>query len=224
MSTAATATQSKVIDAISAAMPRMDPAEQRIVTATYGLLAEGRPVPVEAVAEAAGLPVARVEQMLGSWPGVYRDGGGQVIGFWGLTVTRLEPEYRFLTGGKTCYTWCALDTLFIPGFLGKQVAVEATCPVTGEKIALTVGPDGVSELTPSGAVVSMLIPDRPFGYDVIESFCHRVLFFANSDAGASWTARHEGTTLLSVEEAFEVGRAVSERIAPDLYGAREVSR
>jgi hypothetical protein len=70
----------------------------------------------------------------------------------------------------------------------------------------------------------MLIPDRPFGYDVIESFCHRVLFFANSDAGASWTARHEGTTLLSVEEAFEVGRAVSERIAPDLYGAREVSR
>jgi alkylmercury lyase len=218
MSTA-TATQSKFVDAIAAAMPRMHPAEQRIVAATYGLLAEGRPVPVESVAEAAGLRVARVEELLGSWPGVYRDGEGQVIGFWGLTVARLEPEYRFLTGGKTSYTWCALDTLFIPGFLGKQVAVEATCPVTGQKIAFTVGPDGVHELTPRGAVVSMLVPGRAFGYDVIETFCHRVLFFANPEAGASWTARHEGTTLLSVQEAFEVGRAVSERIAPDVYGA-----
>ena len=37
---------------------------------------------------------------------------------------------------------------------------------------------------------------------------------------ARWAAEHEGTTLLSVGEAFELGRAISKRIAPDLFGAR----
>ena len=55
---------------------------------------------------------------------------------------------------------------------------------------------------------------------MIESFCHRVLFFASEEAGRSWAAEHEGTTLLSVQEAFELGRAMSERIAPDVFGAR----
>ena len=36
---------------------------------------------------------------------------------------------------------------------------------------------------------------------------------------ARWAAEHEGTTSLSVEEAFELGRAMSKRIAPDLFGA-----
>ena len=86
-------------------------------------------------------------------------------------------------------------------------------------MSLVVDKDGVHELRPAGAVVSMVIPDGPFGYDVIESFCHRVLFFASEEAGASWTAEHEGTTLLSVHEAFELGRG-SERVYPDIFGAR----
>lgn len=113
-----------------------------------------------------------------------------------------------------------MDTLFIPVFLGKTVGVEATCPVTGERVSLIVDRHGVRELRPTGAVVSIVIPDGPFGYDVIESFCHRVLFFASDEAGARWAAEHEGTSLLPVQEAFELGRALSERIAPDIFGER----
>ncbi len=50
---------------------------------------------------------------------------------------------------------------------------------------------------------------------MIESFCHRVLFFASEASGATWVAEHEGTMLLSIEEAFEVGRHLMKRIAPD---------
>jgi len=32
-------------------------------------------------------------------------------------------------------------------------------------------------------------------------------------------AEHDGTTLLPVEKAFELGRLLTERVAPDVYGA-----
>lgn len=209
----------EMADAISSAMPRLDATEQRIAIGTYRLLAKGEPVSSEAIAHATNNPVGRVEEALNSWPGVYRDDEGRVVGFWGLTTARLEPAYRFLIDGKTSYAWCALDTLFIPALLGKTVGVEATCPVTGERVSLVVDRSGVSDLKPSGAVVSMVIPDGPFGCDVIESFCRKVLFFASEEAGASWTAKNKGTTLLSVQEAFELGRGF-ERVYPDIFGLR----
>ncbi len=213
------ATLSEMAEAIRTAMPHMDATEQRIAIGTYRLLAAGEPVSSEAIASATNNPVGRVEEALNSWPGVYRDDEARVVGFWGLTIARLDPEYRFLIDGKTSYAWCALDTLFIPALLGKTVAVEATDPVTGERVSLVVDSNGVRDLKPSGAVVSMLIPDGPFDYDVIESFCHKVLFFASEEAGASWTAKHKGTTLLSVQEAFELGRGF-ERVYPDIFGLR----
>ncbi len=215
------ATIEEMADAIRSAMPQLDATEQRIAISTYRLLAAGYPVSSEAIARATDTAVGRVENALGSWPGVYRDDEGRVVGFWGLTIAKLEgePEYRFLIDGKTSYAWCALDTLFIPGLLGKTVSVEAADPVTGEQVSLVVDQNGVRDLKPSGAVVSMVIPDGPFGYDVIESFCRKVLFFASEATGRSWTAVHEGTTLLSVDEAFELGRG-SERVYPDIFGAK----
>ncbi|GAC1476388.1 MAG: hypothetical protein PVSMB3_19120 [Candidatus Dormibacteraceae bacterium] len=206
--------------AISSAMPILDATEQQIATVIYRLLAKAEPVTPQAVAQVIEVPVGRVEEALKLWPGVYRDDAGRVVGFWGLAIAKLEPEYRFLIDGKISYAWCALDTLFIPAFLGKTVGVEATCPVTGERVSLIVDRNGVRQVTPPRAVVSMVVPDGPFGYDLIESFCHRVLFFASEEAGATWVADHAGTRLLSVQEAFEVGRALSERIAPDLFGVR----
>ena len=201
-------TVAELTEAISAATPVLDADGQRIVMATYRLLAQGEPVTADAIGRAIELPIGRVEKALSSWPGVYRDHDGRVVGFWGLALAALDPEYRWVVEGKTSYAWCALDTLFIPAYLGKTVRVEATDPVTGAPVSLMVDETGVRELTPSGAVVSMVIPDGPFGFDVIESFCHRVLFFASEDAGRSWVAQHKGTTLLSVQEAFELGQSV----------------
>src|SRR2546428_1932937 len=206
-------------DAIVGAMPRLDATEQRIAIATYRFLAEGEPVSTAAIAMATNQSEGRVEKALNSWPGVYRDDEGRVVGFWGLTTAKLDPEYRFLIDGKTSYAWCALDTLFIPALLGKTVAVEATDSVTGERVSLVVDSNGVRDLKPSGAVVSMLIPDGPFDYDVIESFCHKVLFFASEEAGASWDAKHKWTTLLSVPAAAELARRI-ERGYPAMSGLR----
>lgn len=208
----------KLATAISGAMPKLSATEQQIAIATYRLLAEGKPVATEVIAGGAGVPTAQVESALNSWPGVYRDDSGRVAGFWGLAIAPLDPEYRLQSEGKTSYGWCALDTLFIPPLLGVTVAVRATDPVNGEPVSLVVDGNGAHEVTPPGAVVSMVIPEGPFGYDVIESFCHKVLFFTSEESGRKWVGEHEGTTLLTVGEAFQVGSFAPKFVYPDVFG------
>jgi hypothetical protein len=59
--------------------------------------------------------------------------------------------------------------------------------------------------------VSFLAPDAPWDHGVIQGFCHYVLFFTSRETGEQWAAKHEGTFLLSVAEAYEVGRRVNAR-------------
>ena len=207
--------------AISGAMPKLSATEQQIAIATYRLLADGKPVATQAIAGQVGVPTAQVEAALDSWPGVYRDDAGRVAGFWGLAIAPLDPEYRLQSAGKTSYAWCALDTLFIPPLLGETVTVRASDPVNGQPVSLVVDGNGAHDVTPPGAVVSMVIPDRPFDYDVIDSFCHRVLFFTSEESGGKWVAEHEGTTLLTVGEAFQVGSFAPKFVYPDVFGQQK---
>lgn len=206
--------------AISGAMPKLDLTDQQIQTEIHRLMSSADPVDPADVATALGVPVELVNARLDSWPGVYRDPQGRVVGFWGQALSVIEAEYRFKVDGKTTYAWCALDTLFIPKVIGKTVRVEAFDPVTGEPVSLVVTPDGVRDLQPAGAVVSMVVPDAPFGFDVIESFCSRVFFFASEATGAKWAGEHPGTTILSVDEAFKVGQVATQLTSPDLFGKK----
>ena len=206
--------------AISAAMPKLDLTDQQIRNEIHRFMSSGEPVDPADVAATIGVPVELVNARLDSWPGVYRDAAGRVVGFWGQALSIIEAEYRFEVDGKTTYAWCALDTLFIPKLIGKTVRVEAFDPVTGEPVSLVVSPDGVRDVVPAGAVISMVVPDAPFGYDVIEAFCSRVFFFASRATGAKWAGEHPGTTILSIDEAFNVGRIANERTAPDLFGKK----
>ncbi|MFN2505769.1 MAG: organomercurial lyase [Acidimicrobiales bacterium] len=123
-------------------------------------------------------------------------------------------------GGHELSTWCAWDTLFITPILGRVAEVASSCPVTGRPVALTVGPEGVRRADPAETVVSFLSPKQPWGDDVISSFCHYVLFFASPEAGARWVHDHPGTFLLSLDDAFELGRRANAlRFGPALAAA-----
>jgi alkylmercury lyase len=193
--------------------------EERVALAIYRGLAEGEPVRVDGLASEVGIPATEAEALLERWPGVFRDSQGRIVGFWGLTIEKLTPTHRIRLDGRDLFAWCAWDTLFLPGLIGKAARVESDCPTTGETISLEVGPDGVGDVSHPSAVVSFLRPEREFDADVIDSFCHFVLFFANEDAGARWVRDHEGTFLLSLEEAFELGRLVNEQNFPSTIGA-----
>ena len=187
------------------ALPPLDPEEQSIAVALYRLLAEGKPVTDERLAQAAEVASETVAHALGKWPGVYRNDAGEVIGFWGLTLSEMPP-HAFHVDGRRLWTWCAWDSLFIPAVLNKTARVDSICATTGEPVQATVGPNGVEQVSPAGAVISFLRPKGKFDHDVILSFCHHVLFFSSPQAGEQWIADRQDVFLLSLEQGFELGR------------------
>ena len=203
-------------EAVAKAEPDFDGPKRSVALATYQRLAEGSPASVADIAQRAGEGAELVESVLASWPGVHRSGDGDVVGFWGLTIEELVPTHAFEVRGRQLYTWCAWDTLFLPGLLGAEARVQSACPVTAETVSLVVDPDRVVKTSHPNAVVSFLVPERGFDADVIQSFCHFVHFFASPGDGERWTAEHPGTFLLPLEEAFEVGRLVNALNFPGL--------
>lgn len=204
--------------AVAKAAPDFDEEQQRVALSVYRRLAEGSPAPNHEIAERAHVSPQRVRELLGSWPGVFLDGGDRVVGFWGLTIQRLAPTHRFVAEGRELFGWCAWDTLFLPEILGKTVEVDSVCPTTGERVTAVVSPSQIVETSHPDAVVSFLVPDRDFDADVIQSFCHFVHLFATPEAGRSWMEEHPGTFLLSLEDAFELGRRVNAFNFPSAFG------
>jgi alkylmercury lyase len=204
--------------AVAKAAPDFDGEQQRIALEVYRRLAEGSPAPASDVAERAGVKVDRVSRLLATWPGVYLDGDGSVIGFWGLAINNLSPRHRLEVDGRELFAWCAWDTLFLPGIVDATASVESVCPTTGDVVSLVVSSERLLHVSHPGAVVSFLLPDRDFDADVIQSFCHFVHFFASREAGEAWTASHPGTFLLSLDEAFELGRLVNALNFPSALG------
>jgi len=180
--------------------------EQVASVALYRLLAAGCPVDPQRLAAAVGIPVQRIGEMLDGWPGVYRDDGGGVVGYWGLGLAEMDHRFE-VVGGCELFTWCAWDTLFIPEILGKAARVRSACPVSGLEIRLMVTPTGIEGVEPAGTSVSFLRPeDGKISEDVIGNFCRYVHFFCSEEAGLEWSAEYDGTFVLSLQEAYHIGK------------------
>ncbi|MGH8946219.1 MAG: organomercurial lyase [Acidimicrobiia bacterium] len=191
---------------VVAASPALDSEGKRIAVQAYHLLAHGEPVSPAEIAEAAGVPRERVEERLRSWPLVLWDDQDRVVGFFGLQVHHIEPTHSIEVEGRTVYGWCAWDTLFITEILGNETHVESTDPHSGASIRLTVTPEGVTEVQPPEAVVSLLLPDGGLGADAIQRFCHRIYFFASPQSAQQWMADRPGMFAVTVAEAFQLGQ------------------
>lgn len=204
----------KKVDAVLSLFPseflRLSGAGQKVSVHAYRLLAKGTPVGLEDLAKEAGLREAQVRRILREWSGVYYDDAGRIIGYWGLALP--EMAYRFEVEGRTLYTCCAWDSLFIPAILRKSARVESRCPETGTAIWLTVTPEGVQDRRPTDIVMSFLRPEAAkLRENLILHFCHYVHFFCSHDAGSRWVSKHPNTYLLSIEEAYHLGRQKNER-------------
>ncbi|NUR05358.1 MAG: organomercurial lyase MerB [Streptomyces sp.] len=172
------------------------------------LLADGQPVTLARLAAASGQPAETVERAVANWPDTEYDDQGRITGY-GLTLT--PTPHRFTVNGTQLYAWCALDTLFFPAVIGRPACVESPCHATGTPVCLTVDPAaGVTALDPATAVVSIATPER--ATSVRTEFCDLGHFFATPQAGRDWQARHPGTSLLCVADAYEVSRPLSDAL------------
>ena len=197
-------TVDELADAIAAAMVDIDEQGRRIAVTLYELLAEGDPVPMARLAERSRIPEAVVRSTVDGWPGVFRDNEGRLVGFWGLAIPEMAHRFQ-IEGGKPIHAWCALDPFLIVPVIRRSAHVQSRDPVTGEEITMTVTPDGVEDLSPATAVVSFVVPDKPFDEGVINTFCHYVLNFASLESAERWASGRDGIALLPVSAAFDVG-------------------
>jgi len=204
--------------ALEGALPELDENGVRLALALYHQLATGKPVSEGALAAETQLPAGQIGELLSTWPGIFRDDDGNIVGFWGLAVVDMPP-HRYCLGDTQMSVWCAFDPLFIPRLLGTEAQVESVDGWSGEPISLTIAPGGVQQSSSSEMVLSFLRPDGKFDADVVVNFCHFVHFFATRENGERWAAEHPGVFLLDMGEAD----ALAERFAGSIVHGRRVT-
>ena len=168
------------------------------------LLAEGHPVSIRGVADAIGRPVSEVAPLLHASHNIEWDEDGAIVGT-GLTLR--PTQHRMRVKGRMLYAWCALDTLMYAPLLAATADIESPCAMTGTLIHVTVTPTGVASVTPAGAVVSIVVPQNRL--TIRQSFCNFVHFFRSAEAAASWLRQHPDAVVLSVAEAYTLGRRLT---------------
>lgn len=198
------------------------PEEQRAAIALYRELAKGQPVDSAQLGRALGVSPEDAQALLSRDAirvFIYPDDQGRVLGFGGLAAAPMH--HRFEVDGRALATWCAWDSLFIPEILGRPARVTSPDPETGEVVRLIVSPDRIESAEPQGAVVSFMLPEpgdfSTSATNVMASFCHYVFFFASRSSGDRWAAKHPGTFLYSLEEAFQLAKRLNARnFGPEL--------
>jgi alkylmercury lyase len=188
----------------TAALPDLDPSEQRLALTILRLLGEGEPFGAPELAARAERSLDEVRSDLDRLPMLQYDDQGRVVAYDGLS---LKPTAHVLeVDGRTLYTWCALDALYLPELLGRPARIRSTSPESGEAISLTIDEEGVHEIAPAGAVMTLHGVSGIDLKDPVGTFCCYVNFFASEEAAGEWVKRNEGTYIASIAEGFEYGR------------------
>jgi len=170
------------------------------------LLVQGQPVAPELLASRLHRDLDEVRAILAAHPELEYDAQGKLVGS-GLTL--VQTAHQFQVGQRILFAWCAFDTLTYPVELHLSAQVTSRCPVTESSIRFTVTPEQVLDLDPGEAQVS-LVMDVAAGccYNVREDVCNYGHFFASRQAATQWQAAHPQVVILSVEEAYQVGKLV----------------
>ncbi len=164
------------------------------------LLVQGRPVAPELLAHRLHWELEEVRSILQAHPELEYDEQGNLIGS-GLTL--VPTAHQLQVEQRTLFAWCAFDTLTYPVDLHLS-------------IRLTLTPEQVLDLDPGEAQVSLVV-DVAAGccLNVREDVCHYGHFFASREAAFLWQAAHQEVVILSVEEAYRVGKLVEGVRFPD---------
>jgi alkylmercury lyase len=187
------------------------PDVSRLMVLLWREIARGGPVSpeqVEQIASALDIPQQTAREVLHKM--CERDRDGNVVGIAGLSQNK--HPHRFTVNGTRLSTWCAWDSLFLPVMLQQTAEVSSLCPATGEVIRLIITPEGVTSYQPASTAISIVIPQPTSnGLESVEeiwmTFCHHIHFFSSPQAAQEWfAARGQQIAILTIEEAFELGR------------------
>jgi alkylmercury lyase len=144
-----------------------------------------------------------------------RDAQDQIVGAMGLSLQ--DHPHRLSVNGVALSAWCAEDTLFLPAILRQPVTVASPSPVSGELIRLRVSSERVEEVSPAGAVVSLVLVDPSREHmasveAIWSAFCNHIHFFVTRDEAEQWATGRDDIAILSVDEGFAWQRPVWSKV------------
>jgi len=175
----------------------------RIIDKTLQLLSNGCPVPPDEIALRLQVPPHTVISILRGF-GAEFDEEGNILGV-GLTLVPTPHVYE--VNGRKLYTWCAVDALLFPIMLKHTAHIESLDPISGDKIRVTVTPDGVHKVEPEAAVVSW-VNSSVDPSNIRGSVCHYVYFFSSPETASKWIAEHPGKMFYPVVDAFRAAKKI----------------
>ena len=179
-----------------------------IIPPTLNLLARSKPASLEEIAAASAKSPEEVRAALDRFPSTEWDEQGRVVGL-GLTL-QLTP-HRLELEGRTLFAWCALDALLFPILLERPASIESPCRGTGDPVHIEVTPAGIEAVEPTAAVVSIVAARDLANFRRVS--CNNAHFFSSPEAASRWLEKHPEATILSVEDAFRLGRLIAEGLS-----------
>lgn len=182
------------------------PERSRLLLRLWRVLARGKPLgptDIESAAQSASIGLEEAVEFLATV--TERDASGRITGLLGLSLN--THPHRFTVGGVTLSTWCAVDTLFLPAMLDAVATVESASPATGKVVRLTVSGNGVSDLSPDEAVVSLPVLDADevdlsSTEGIWSAFCHRIYFFPDEVEAETWCEGRGAMEVIPVEAVW----------------------
>jgi alkylmercury lyase len=186
----------------------------QIIPPTLALLARGKPASPEEIAAASVKSPEEVRAALDRFPSAGWDEQGRVVGL-GLTL-QLTP-HRLEVEGHTLFAWCALDSLLFPALLGRPASIESPCRGTGELVHIEVTSAGIEVVEPTSAVVSIVAAHDLTNFRRVS--CNNAHFFRSPEAASRWLEKHPEAAILSVEDAFRLGRLIAEGLTDNSRSA-----
>ena len=190
--------------------PEFGPENSRVLVGLWRALAKGEPVTpaaVDALIARTGANAEVAQDFLANT--TERNDAGDIVGAVGLSLN--DHPHGFSVNGSRHSTWCAWDALFLPPLIGETAEIESKDPQSGETVRITASPDRIESVSPSGSVVTVLVP----GPDVVKTdsvedvwttFCHHIFFFDSRDSAEAWAVGRPDIQILTVEEGYELGK------------------
>ncbi len=187
--------------------------EAKLIKAMYPPLAQGEPVAPADVAAKSGFPLKVIEKSfrLMKRSGAEFDESGNLIG---NALTLKPTKHKFVVDGQELYAWCAVDTLFLPGLVGKTADVESLCPATGERIRLRISPTGIESVDPLKTVVSVVIPGASAACKPGQekgagsASCQSMNFFISREVAEKNLGPDSDVAILDIQEAAQLAQEV----------------
>ncbi len=179
----------------------------------FPLLARGKPLPVEAIAEATGTKVDLVERAVDA-ARCERDARGRVIDLYGMSLT--PTLHRLEIDSKILFSCCALWAHVIPKLVAATVRVESVDPIQREVVRLSVSAEGIESVGPAGSAATLAIATQEaIEADVYDAFCCQVRHFVSRESAEEFAAARSSRHVLEPSEL----QAAADLLHEAIWGA-----